>query len=91
MLIQVFRNGLSFIIQKSYKTRNKKIIELTGFDIEKQKYNAKQRLKELSPENYVTENTIPTLIFHGKQDDVVDIRQSEHLVERLKDHKINYQ
>gem|GEM_PF-6648461 len=35
MLIQVFRNGLSFIIKKSYKTRNKKIIELTGFDIEK--------------------------------------------------------
>ena len=91
MLIQVFRNGLSFIIKKSYKTRNKKIIELTGFDIEKQKYKAKQRLKELSPANYVTENTIPTLIFHGKQDDVVDIRQSEHLVERLQDHKINYQ
>lgn len=91
MLIQVFRNGLSFIIKKSYKTRNKKIIELTGFDIEKQKYNAIQRLKELSPANYVTENTIPTLIFHGKQDDVVDIRQSKHLVERLQDHKINYQ
>ena len=91
MLIQVFNNGLSFIIKKSYETRNKKIIELTGFDIEKQKYNAKQSLKELSPANYVTKNTIPTLIFHGKQDDVVDIRQSEHLVEKLKDHKINYQ
>ena len=58
MLILQFRNGLRFIIQKSYKTRNKKIIELTGFDIEKQKYKAKQRLKELSPANYVTKNII---------------------------------
>ena len=66
MLIQVFRNGLRFIIQKSYKTRNKKIIELTGFDIEKQKYNAVQRLKELSPENYVTENIIFKIDQDGK-------------------------
>ena len=58
MLILQFRNGLRFIIQKSYKTRNKKIIELTGFDIEKQKYKAIQRLKELSPANYVTKNII---------------------------------
>ena len=66
MLILQFRNGLRFIIQKSYKTRNKKIIELTGFDIEKQKYNAIQRLKELSPENYVTENIIAKIDQDGK-------------------------
>lgn len=28
----------------------------------------------------LSENTIPTCVFHGKQDGVVDVRQSEHLV-----------
>ena len=66
MLILQFRNGLRFIIQKSYKTRNKKIIEHTGFDIEKQKYNAIHRLKELSPANYVTKNIIAKIDQDGK-------------------------
>lgn len=66
-------------------------MELTGFDVEKQKYEAIKPLRKLSPANYVTKHTVPTLIFHGNQDDVVDVRQSEHLVEKLQDHKIKHQ
>lgn len=80
-----------FYYPKTYKTRNKKIMQLTGFDINNQKDKVIQRCKELSPANYITKNTVPTLIFHGNEDNVVDIRQSEHLVEKLKENKINHQ
>ncbi|WP_184808058.1 alpha/beta hydrolase family protein [Epilithonimonas hominis] len=66
-------------------------MELTGFDVEKQKYEAIKPLRKLSPANYVTKHTVPTLIFHGNQDDVVDVRQSEHLVKKLQNHKIKHQ
>gem|GEM_PF-3291429 len=66
-------------------------MQLTGFDINQQKNKAIERCKELSPANYITKNTVPTLIFHGNEDDVVDIRQSEYLVEKLKENKINHQ
>ncbi len=80
-----------FYYPKTYKTRHKKIKQLTGFDIDNQKNKAIQRCRELSPVNYITKNTVPTLIFHGNEDAVVDIRQAELLVEKLKEKKINHQ
>lgn len=41
------------------------------------------KLQEASPVNYVTQNTVPTLICHGKKDDVVPYSNAEILKRRL--------
>jgi acetyl esterase/lipase len=45
-------------------------------------------LKKISPVNYVSSNDAPVLIFHGDQDEIVPIRQTELLVKKMQDAKI---
>jgi dipeptidyl aminopeptidase/acylaminoacyl peptidase len=39
--------------------------------------------RQLSPVSFINADTPPTLIFHGKQDYVVDVSQSQRLQTRL--------
>lgn len=45
-------------------------------------------LKKISPVNHVSSNDAPVLIFHGDQDEIVPIRQTELLVKKMQDAKI---
>lgn len=47
-------------------------------------------LKELSPTEYVTEDSVPTLIAHGKKDTVAPYKGSEILSERLTAFSVNH-
>ncbi|MPT30627.1 MAG: alpha/beta hydrolase [Chryseobacterium sp.] len=71
-----------------FMLRHKKILELTGYNIENQKKQAIKECNIYSPLTYVSKETIPTLIFHGTNDDVVDISQSELLKNALENNKI---
>ena len=74
----------------SYKTRHEKMIQLTGFDIDTQKDQVIKKNSDYSPMTYVSKSTVPTLIFHGTEDSVVSITQSQQLEEALKSHKVPY-
>lgn len=74
-----------------FKIRNEKIIQLTGFDINIQKEEVIKKSAEFSPITYVSKSTVPTLIFHGTGDTIVNFAQSQHLEEALKKNKIPYQ
>ncbi|WP_312767776.1 alpha/beta hydrolase [Epilithonimonas sp.] len=74
-----------------YRLRHAKIQELTGYNIDKYKKKAIQACSIYSPLNYVTRQTIPTLIFHGTGDDIVDISQSQLLVNALEKNKVYHQ
>ncbi|WP_027382471.1 alpha/beta hydrolase [Epilithonimonas caeni] len=71
-----------------FMLRHRKILELTGYNIENQKKQAIKECSIYSPLTYVSKETIPTLIFHGTNDDVVDISQSELLKNALENNKI---
>lgn len=75
---------------KKFQTRHEKMIQLTGFDINTQKEEVVKKNAEYSPINYVSKSTVPTLIFHGTEDSVVSIVQSQQLEEALKTHKVPY-
>lgn len=74
-----------------FKIRNEKIKKLTGFDINTQKAEAIKKCSEYSPINYVSKSTVPTLIFHGTEDTVVNFAQSQQLEEALERNKIPHQ
>lgn len=74
-----------------FKTRHEKIRQLTGFDITTQHEKVVQKSTEFSPVTYVTKSTVPTLIFHGTEDTIVNFAQSQLLEEKLKNNKITYQ
>ena len=76
---------------KRYQTRNNKIKQLTGFDINTNKEEVIKRSTEFSPIKYVSKSTVPTLIFHGTEDTVVNYAQSQQLEEALKNNKIPHQ
>lgn len=87
LLLEAFR----MYYPKTYKTRHQKILQLTGFDIKTQKEKAIKRCEELSPITYITEKTVPTLIFHGSGDSVVDISQSQLLSDVLEENNVYHQ
>lgn len=74
-----------------FKTRHDKIIQLTGFDINNQQNEVVKKSTEFSPVTYITKATVPTLIFHGTEDTIVNYAQSQLLEEALKKNKITYQ
>lgn len=71
-----------------FMLRHEKIQELTGYNIENQKKKAIKECSVYSPLKYVSKETIPTLIFQGTNDDVVDISQSQLLVNALKENNV---
>ncbi|MCD9854540.1 alpha/beta hydrolase [Epilithonimonas sp. JDS] len=76
---------------KRFQTRHDKIRELTGFDINTNKKEVVEKSTAFSPIKYVSKTTVPTLIFHGTGDTVVNFAQSQQLEEALKKNKIPYQ
>jgi acetyl esterase/lipase len=44
-----------------------------------------------SPVNFITENSVPTLFFHGTADEIVPISQSELLKDKLTEHDLKHQ
>ncbi|PZU83867.1 MAG: hypothetical protein DI529_11960 [Chryseobacterium sp.] len=74
-----------------YNLRKEKIMELTGFDISKDKSDAQKKCDDFSPIRYISRKTIPTLIFHGTEDSIVDISQSQLLKETLEKNKVYHQ
>lgn len=74
-----------------FKIRNKKIIQLTGFDINKKPEEVIRRSTEFSPISYVSKSTVPTLIFHGTEDTVVNFSQSQELKNALETNKVSHQ
>lgn len=87
----VLLNLLKISSPDRYELRKAKIQELTGIDITKNKKAAQIKCAELSPIHYVNKTTIPTLIFHGKEDSIVDISQSMLLKNSLEQNKIYHQ
>ncbi len=76
---------------KIFKTRQKKITELTGFDINAHKTEVIKKFTEYSPITYISKSTVPTLIFHGTEDSIVNFAQSQKLEEALTRNKIPHQ
>ncbi|WP_379962956.1 prolyl oligopeptidase family serine peptidase [Epilithonimonas sp. UC225_85] len=74
-----------------FKIRHEKIKELTGFDINTNKAEVVKKSIEFSPLTYITKSTVPTLIFHGTEDTIVNFAQSQKLEEALKKNKIPHQ
>ena|SRR6218665_668048 len=74
-----------------HRLRYEKIEELTGYNIDKNKEKVIQECSIYSPLNYVKKQTIPTLVFHGTDDDDVDISQSQLLVNSLVKNKVYHQ
>lgn len=71
-----------------FKIRHEKIKELTGFDINTNKEEVIKKSSEFSPISYISKSTVPTLIFHGTEDTIVNYAQSQQLEEALKKNKI---
>jgi acetyl esterase/lipase len=44
--------------------------------------------KRNSPINYVSDDDPPILLFHGTEDEVVPIQQSEIIIDKLEEHKV---
>lgn len=42
-----------------------------------------QALKRISPQNYVSESTVPTAVFHGRLDDIIPLSQIEDFISLL--------
>lgn len=76
---------------KRFQTRHDKIRQLTGFDINTNKKEVVEKSTVFSPIKYVSKTTVPTLIFHGTGDTVVNFAQSQQLEEALKKNNIPYQ
>lgn len=74
-----------------FKIRQEKITQLTGFDINTNKSEVIKKSAEFSPISYISKSTVPTLIFHGTEDTVVNYAQSQQLEEALKKNKIPHQ
>lgn len=81
---------LRYYDKENYQLRKKKIMELTGFDIDKNRKKAEEKCIEFSPIKYVNKKTVPTLIFHGTDDNVVALSQSQLLAESLKKYGISH-
>lgn len=75
----------------AYNLRTQKIRELTGFDIFRQQEAAQEKCIAYSPVQYIGKNTVPTLIFQGDDDKVVDVSQSHLLAEKLSENKVDHQ
>ncbi len=75
----------------AYNLRTQKIKELTGFNIFSQQKAAQDQCITYSPVQYINKNTVPTLIFQGDDDHVVDASQSYLLDEKLTENKIDHQ
>lgn len=54
------------------------------------RYEAEERLAELSPINYVTSACVPTMIFHGRLDGVVPVEGSYDFAEKLYENSVKY-
>lgn len=77
--LKIFR----FFDEEKYNMRNKKIREITGFNIENEKEKTIQQCELFSPLHYINKNTVPTLILHGTADETVNVKQSEILRDKL--------
>jgi len=73
-----------------FKIRHEKIKQLTGYDINTNKEEVIKKSAEFSPISYISKSTVPTLIFHGTEDTIVNYAQSQQLEEALKKNKIPY-
>lgn len=65
--------------QKNSGLRGLECLQKVG----KSEDNARERLKRFSAIRYVNEKTVPFLIFHGTEDEKVDVSQSDMLYEKL--------
>lgn len=95
-LFKTEANGVSLSFFKLYaperfKIRHEKITQLTGFDINTNLQEVVKKSTEYSPVKYVSKSTVPTLIFHGTEDTIVNFAQSQQLEEALKKNKIPHQ
>lgn len=95
-LFKTEANGLLLNLFKLYsperfKIRHEKIAQLTGFDIDTNKEDVVKKSTEFSPISYISKSTVPTLIFHGTEDTIVNFAQSQQLEEALKKNKIPHQ
>jgi len=65
--------------------------QLYGFDPEKDSIKSLFFQKKYSPINYINANSPPTLIIHGKEDQIVPVDQSNYLKKELDSLKIESQ
>ncbi|PVD50029.1 alpha/beta hydrolase [Terrimonas sp.] len=65
--------------RKIYNVRERLSFALTGYHLKTDKEKLKEINHACSPLYYVSENAVPTLIFHGTKDRVVPYAQSEKL------------
>lgn len=68
--------------------RERLIYAVTGRSITNQKEDAVRIAKEISPLEYVSPSSVPTLIMHGTKDKVVPLKQSKKLHQLLNHHQV---
>ena len=62
-----------------------------GFDIDPDDFDkARNAMKKYSPINYVDENTVPTVLGQGENDDIVPYRNSLDLDKKLTGHNVEH-
>lgn len=67
--------------------------QLTGVDVNESNYltaEVQEKLLEVSPINFINENTVPTLICHAVEDNIVPYSNAITLRNRLKDCNVKY-
>lgn len=63
--------------KKTYEQRQFLLTAMSGLNIKQQKDKVAEICRKNSPINYVSQNSVPTLILHGDEDKIVPIRQSQ--------------
>ncbi|SFQ77517.1 alpha/beta hydrolase [Flavobacterium akiainvivens] len=75
--------------KEKYLKRQEKLIAITGVRDDKSKIAA--ICKQFSPINYISSESVPTLILHGNADETVPLAQSELLSKILKQNSVEHQ
>src|SRR5690606_26684099 len=83
-------NILKWFAPEIYEIRTSSILQITECDIRSKHSDVKQKFQEYSPLEYISEKSLPTLIMHGDKDDIVSIKQTKLLIEKLKMNNANY-
>lgn len=82
---------LKSFFKEKYAERQARMITFLGTEISEDKEKTIQAFSLYSPITYVCENSVPTLIFHGDKDKMVNVKQAKLLDKRLEEAGVEHE